>query len=337
MTTDRTLHLLVPRIFDGLEDRRRGSTDFEWPGFARLLGRAETRAAGPCGPEAVLASLFGLEAMQETDIPFGAFGRQAEAGDAGRETWACAEPVHLKPDIADVHLETASLRVGEAAALAARFNEHFEDRGMQLLPARHGQCWHLRLAEDPGIATVPISHVSGRTLRGVQSQGPAAARWESLLTEIQMLFHDAPVNHARAQQGLPEVNGLWIWGAGRLIQPVASIKMLACHDFELAANLARVAEVPLVEGTVVDFLDHEGGWPRLWADDRCGESFRRVCAEVDREIFIALDAALKRCAIDRLVIHGGGAHDFIVSAGRWAAMRAWFGFSSRRTDPVKTR
>ena len=36
--------------------------------------------------------------------------------------------------------------------------------------------------------------------------------WRRLLNEIQMCWHDHPVNERRAQQGLPAINGVWLYG-----------------------------------------------------------------------------------------------------------------------------
>ena len=40
-----------------------------------------------------------------------------------------------------------------------------------------------------------------------------------LLNEVQVLLHQHPLNAARQTRGLPPVNSVWFWGAGRLPAP----------------------------------------------------------------------------------------------------------------------
>ena len=47
-------------------------------------------------------------------------------------------------------------------------------------------------------------------------QGPDAADYRRLVSEIEMALHDHPVNKQRVQEGLQPVNSLWLWGGGEL-------------------------------------------------------------------------------------------------------------------------
>jgi len=40
---------------------------------------------------------------------------------------------------------------------------------------------------------------------------PQPRNWHALMNEIQMLWHDHPVNRAREADGLPVVNAAWPW------------------------------------------------------------------------------------------------------------------------------
>jgi hypothetical protein len=53
-------------------------------------------------------------------------------------------------------------------------------------------------------------------LRDVVPQGKDGARLRSLMTELQMVLHDHPVNDERERRGLPTANAIWLWGAGSL-------------------------------------------------------------------------------------------------------------------------
>ena len=59
-------------------------------------------------------------------------------------------------------------------------------------------------------------------------QGADALLVHGWVNEIQMLLHEHPINAAREARGALAVNSLWLWGAGRLVQPAASLGQAAC-------------------------------------------------------------------------------------------------------------
>jgi hypothetical protein len=50
-------------------------------------------------------------------------------------------------------------------------------------------------------------------------RGPSARTWRRLANELQMLWHEHPVNLGRQARGLPVINGLWF--EGRTLKPRA--------------------------------------------------------------------------------------------------------------------
>ena len=52
-------------------------------------------------------------------------------------------------------------------------------------------------------------------LLGWWNHDPELRPWRRILNEIQMAWHDHPVNDARAERGLAPVNGLWLYGGAR--------------------------------------------------------------------------------------------------------------------------
>jgi len=46
--------------------------------------------------------------------------------------------------------------------------------------------------------------------------------WRSFLNEVQMTWHNHPVNTRREELGLPPINGLWLYGGGKGWQPQPS-------------------------------------------------------------------------------------------------------------------
>jgi hypothetical protein len=51
-------------------------------------------------------------------------------------------------------------------------------------------------------------------LESALPRGKDAGSVRRLMTELQMLLHDPPVNERRQRAGLPVINALWPWGSG---------------------------------------------------------------------------------------------------------------------------
>lgn len=58
------------------------------------------------------------------------------------------------------------------------------------------------------------SALHGRDLSHWWPMDPAWRGWRKLLNEIQMIWHEHPVNTARAEEGKPPINGVWLYGGG---------------------------------------------------------------------------------------------------------------------------
>ncbi len=132
--------------------------------------------------------------------------------------WVRLDPVHLVPDRDTLVLFPAvdiGITEAEALALITAFNQHFHGDGVRLeygAPDR----WYVRVAQPVDIQTVPLPQAVGANLHYVQPQGSAVRYWNRLINEAQMLFFQHPVNETRREKGLPEINGLWLWGEGVL-------------------------------------------------------------------------------------------------------------------------
>ena len=58
---------------------------------------------------------------------------------------------------------------------------------------------------------------AARNLEEAMPTGEAAPLMKRLMTELQMLLHEHPVNVARARAGLPEINAVWLHGGGSIV------------------------------------------------------------------------------------------------------------------------
>ncbi|RMG29496.1 MAG: hypothetical protein D6721_06050, partial [Gammaproteobacteria bacterium] len=162
-----------------------------------------------------------------------------------------ADPVHLRADRDQLLVygpETLGLNAEEGRALAAAFDAHFGEQGLHLeiTPAGRG---YLHLAAPPDLRTLPLEEVRGRPVAQFVAGGEDRTLWLKRLTEVQMLFANHAVNLRRAVEGRPTVNGLWLWGEGRMPPPRHRLEHHAVFytDDPLLRGVARhcgLAEAP---------------------------------------------------------------------------------------------
>lgn len=211
-----TLRLVIPGLLDAWPDPlstpRPAAPALEW-----LLARAQRHSAPPTF-DALLFQLFNLPISADADLPVAAVTQLADGGNPGNDWWLRADPVHLRPDLRGVFLADArvlGVEPVEAASLAAAFDQTFASDGLHL-HVPHPDRWYLQLPADPGLRTHPLLNAIGRDINPLLPHGPNTARWHTLLTETQMLFHNHPVNQVREQRHQPMINSVWFWGGGRL-------------------------------------------------------------------------------------------------------------------------
>jgi len=73
--------------------------------------------------------------------------------------------------------------------------------------------------------TVSPEALAGQSIAGWWPDADAWLAWRRILNEIQMVWHDHPVNEARIECGLPPINGVWLYGGSQgwqqHVQPLA--------------------------------------------------------------------------------------------------------------------
>ena len=141
---------------------------------------------------------------------------EASIGRAG--PWLRADPVHLRPDIADLVLfdaVDAGVSSEEARALAETVNEALRPGG-PLVHAAHPHRWYVALEAPARMATTPLSLAAGAGISAAMPRGPDAPRWRRWMNEVQMALHECPVNLERERRGAAPINSVWLWGGGSL-------------------------------------------------------------------------------------------------------------------------
>lgn len=286
-----------------------------------LLTRADVRPAPATGEYGVLAEIFGLPSLTAV----AAFTRLADTGQRDEGFWFRADPVHLAADrdqLIMLPLATLEAQAEEAQALAGAFNQLYAADGYRLEAAQPSR-WYLRVPKDLHCVTHDPERIAGGPVFDFMPAGADAARLKRLMNEIQMLFHEHPVNQVREASDRPLINTAWLWGGGRL--PASNARVLQ----------QVVTDMPLVRGLALFSGSDSDGWPvsadmlmrmqdgllALRSDDV--DSLATVEAKAAEPLL----NALRRGSVRQLDIYPGG--DRVYRVTRSMLYRFW-----RRRQPL---
>lgn len=185
--------------------------------------RHDDETFDPAGDDDAALSASDTAALAWTWRAFGGAGAPVAAPYAwqaltgappSRQTWFC-DPVHFavaRDHIVLMTLGDAAPDADEAAALIDAAGDALGRAGATVQVAPGGR-WFLQFDRPWQLDTTALAEASGRSAIEGMPTGPDAARWRRLLTDIQIEWHEHPVNARREQRGLPPVNGLWVHGA----------------------------------------------------------------------------------------------------------------------------
>ena len=224
----RALDRLLVRAGHAVEPTADGSTETL---TFRVFGYEAHPAAGggPDVPCAGIASypaaarrpaIGGIPHTTRADWPVAAITAlvDCDASIDGTGSWLRADPVHLRPDIADLVLFDAvdiGVSSEEARAIAETVNEALRS-GSPLIDAAHPHRWYVALEAPVRMTTTPLSLAVGAKVSASMPRGPDAPRWRRWMNDVQMALHDCPVNLERERRGAAPINSVWPWGGGSL-------------------------------------------------------------------------------------------------------------------------
>jgi len=186
--------------------------------LGKMLAHAQRTADLAAGADTWLCRFFGVE--RQHDLPVAPYACLGDGIEPEGFYWLRADPVHFhlqnnRVTLADSTLFDISL--DEAQQCVTALNDHFSGDGMEFI-APHANRWYLRLESFPGIITHTLEDANGQDVDRLMPQGEQAARWHTILNEMQMLLHTHPVNLQREERGELPVNSVWLWGGGILPQ-----------------------------------------------------------------------------------------------------------------------
>ena len=192
------------------------------PALAMLLSRAgaERIVRGEDGPvlahEAWLARAAGLPSASnhgETSAPLAVAVMRGYGLAPAEGHWFMVQPIHVQ--MARTHLTMAdprnlALADADARALFELARPYFEETGRTLLYG-DATTWFVRADDWAGVQTCSPDAATGMNLSDWVPSGANALALRKLQNEIQMLWHEHPVNEARQARGLVPVNSIWPW------------------------------------------------------------------------------------------------------------------------------
>jgi hypothetical protein len=285
--------LVVPGLFSG-----GGATRFA--ALELLLARGRRSAKEAQRLEGWVQEAFDLG---EGVYPAGALTFAAQGADPGEQSWARADPVHLRVidnQLVVVPAEAFALLADEARALCDALNAHFA--GMEFT-ASQPRRWYARLAQID--ESRPALDAAGTALELPKQAAP-------LLTEIQMVLHAHPVNEAREARGEPAVNSVWLWGGGRAPRARAPWQSVAADDPAVigAARLANARQraLPRSAHEWLERLPEDGRHLAVLDALRAplalaADTVQNEMQMLEREWFAPLLAALRAGRIGMVSVH----------------------------------
>jgi hypothetical protein len=247
---------------------------------------ADARTLSP-PHERALARALGLTSANTPDgvIPWAA-SEAAEQLQAGAgQAWAWVTPCYwaMGRDHATLTDPAAlALREDESRALLAAMQPYFETDGITL----HYLAPERWLAEGEmfrHLPTASLDRVLSRNVDGWLPEGHSARDLRRLQNEMQMLLYTHPLNDARAAQGQPPVNSIWISGTGAL--------PAGWDDTREKISMPRSLALAVFND---DWADYSQAWAaldagelaQLLARQRAGETVRlTLCGDRNAQTF----------------------------------------------------
>lgn len=206
-------------------------------------------------------------------------------------------------------LDYSGGNIGTAAAadLFARLAAELDDEQARLF-AGNGFRGILRWRRASACSYQAAHDIMGQRLADNLPQGAGAEQAAAYMERAAAILAAAPYNQRRRAAGLPQANGLWLWGAGRRPKLPDFYELHGLHGAMMAgADLLKglglaagleVLELPTATGGVV--TDFAGKGERAAAYLLAGGDFVFVHIEAPDEAAHQGDLAAKISAIERI-------------------------------------
>lgn len=226
--------------------------------------------------------------------------------------WFVMQPVHL--NVARDHLVLTDYRRivlnnQEARTLFDSIQPLFAEQQLELV---YGNTHHWFVRAEPWVElrTCSPDAACGHNIDVWQPSGHAARNWRRLHNEVQMLWHQHPLNQEREARGNLRVNALWLWGMSLSADLSSGARWLA-------GSLANTGSGNNADPTLIDTL-----LPLALAEDWAG--WLQQMRELENAQFVPALEQLGAGRIDALKLVISDSHRLDVWSMRRSSMRKFW-------------
>ncbi|HZW12410.1 MAG TPA: hypothetical protein VFF81_04380 [Noviherbaspirillum sp.] len=155
--------------------------------------------------------------------------------------WFVLQPVHIH--IARDHLVLTDVRhldltEAESRSLFDIAKPLFEEAGKELFYG-NATTWFLRSDEWTDLKTSSPDAATGHNIDIWMPKGPGERDWRRVQNEVQMHWHNHPLNEERETRRLKPINSLWLWGGSA---DVPGVSDGYSHTFNLSSWMKAFEE-----------------------------------------------------------------------------------------------
>jgi hypothetical protein len=296
-------HALLARIAG------RGEVSHRWTPTTADEGRLQ-------GWQRALLNALSLDGLTHPSAGTSALGAGIEHAASD---WLHAQPVHLAAGLNEVTLVPLRGELGlsadEFAAIAPTLREHLADTKVRFHQTRANQ-WLIGSQDEWKVRTVATEFAINTDWNTALPQGEDAGQIRRLMTEMQMLLHDHPINQRRTSRGIPTVNSLWFWGNGPVKRETKIQRLNCVGDNEYLDGVCLLhgwkvsAPTTIVDG-LADIRDRDGMVCVIGCADM---------NELESGWLSPAIAELKRGSVDRVKVVIDA---WELSIDRWRLRRFW--------------
>lgn len=201
------------------------------PALLRWLSRGQLSVA-PRSVETLL-TVTGQVNVRQPGQSLAALRYWGQRGEPPAGWLAAADPVHLETRLRDLRVRAFLPEQVSATEVQSICRDFAMTWGADSSYQFVAEGSFLYVTGEPPFATPTVCahNAEGHVPDAFKVPGSATAVLNHLLGEVQMFLHEHPVNQQRAAAGLPAINSLWIWGAGRAPQrQVQPLPLLYADD-----------------------------------------------------------------------------------------------------------
>lgn len=223
MTADQApeTRLALPWLGAALREVGAVAGSDEFSQLRWLASRSGNRTADPADWREWLVSGIGAGPELLRRNPAGPCVMASATPELPAGGLGCLQPVHLRTAIDHLQMSAPAewtLTGEESRSLIDSLSEYLAGTGFRLYFISPG-LWILHADRMIECETVAPEAVVGVNIREAMPSGRDADSVNRLITELQMLLHEHPVNQHRRRQGRPTVNSVWPWGFGQRGRP----------------------------------------------------------------------------------------------------------------------